>query len=44
MTLPHVTLVNSPSGATHSFEKINTLFNYFVPKDGLPNPRGSNDN
>ena len=20
---------------------MNTLFNYFVPKDGLPNPRGS---
>ena len=25
----------------HSFEKMNMLFNYIVPKDGLPNPRGS---
>ena len=43
MILPHVTLVNSPCGATCSFEKNEhtVLFNYFVPKDCLRNPRGS---
>ena len=35
------TIVNSPRSATRSFEKMNTLFNYVIPKDGLPNPRGS---
>ena len=41
MTIPHVLIVNLPHGATRSFEKMNILFNYFIPKDGLPNPRGS---
>ena len=36
-----MTLVNSPRSATCLFDKINTLFNYFISKDGLPNPRGS---
>ena len=31
-----MTLVNSPRGGTCSFEKMNMLFNYFIPKDGLP--------
>ena len=40
MTLPHVTLVNSPRGAIRSLEEMNMLFNYFVLTDGLPNLRG----
>ena len=31
---------DTPHGVTRSFEKMK-MFNYFVPKDGLPNPRGS---
>ena len=34
-----MTLVNSPRDVTRSFEIMNT-FNYYVPKDGSPNPRG----